>query len=132
MDREQQRISRSLRRGLVLGGALALAFTGPGAAFASTTNPIAAAEWALNTLNVTAVRQQFAAHGAGVTVAVIDTGVDPNQPDLKGRLIDGVNLIIRSSPTSITPTPIANPTAHRWRLSLPATRIWAAAETTTG
>ncbi|TVZ75922.1 type VII secretion-associated serine protease mycosin [Streptomyces sp. BK340] len=27
--------------------------------------------------------------GKGITVAVIDTGVDPNNPDLKGRVLDG-------------------------------------------
>ena len=99
MQREQRRNSRGLSRALALGGALALAFTGSGTAFASTTNPIAAAEWALNTLNVTQVRN-LGAHGAGVVVAVIDSGVDPNQPDLKGRLVDGVDLVNPSSPTS--------------------------------
>ncbi|HWG25165.1 S8 family peptidase [Actinospica sp.] len=100
MQREQ-RLSRKVRgRALALGGALALAFAGSGTAFASTQNPIAAKEWALNTLNVTAVRQQFQAHGAGVLVAVIDSGVDANQPDLKGRLVDGVNLVDPSSPAS--------------------------------
>jgi len=31
-------------------------------------------------------------NGAGVTVAVLDTGIDANLPDLRGRVIDGVNL----------------------------------------
>jgi subtilisin family serine protease len=95
--RREQRVQR---RALALGGALALAFVGSGAAFASAQNPIAAQEWALSTLNVTAVRQQFHAHGAGVIVAVIDSGVDPNQPDLQGRLVNGVNLTDPNSPTS--------------------------------
>ncbi|MFD3565512.1 type VII secretion-associated serine protease mycosin [Streptomyces sp. NPDC058686] len=30
--------------------------------------------------------------GKGVTVAVIDTGVEPNNPDLKGRVLDGLDL----------------------------------------
>lgn len=30
--------------------------------------------------------------GEGVTVAVIDTGVDPANPDLKGRVLDGLDL----------------------------------------
>jgi subtilisin family serine protease len=93
MQRRHQRILRNGRRVLALGGAFALAFTGSGAAFASTQNSIAAQEWALSVLDVTQIRSNYDAHGAGVTVAVIDTGVDPNQPDLRGRLIDGVNLV---------------------------------------
>jgi serine protease AprX len=31
-------------------------------------------------------------NGAGVAVAVLDTGIDANLPDLRGRVIDGVNL----------------------------------------
>jgi subtilisin family serine protease len=100
MQREQRSNRKVQRRALALGGALALAFVGSGTAFASSTNPIAAKEWALATLNATAIRQNFKAHGAGVIVAVIDSGVDPNQPDLQGRLVDGVNLSDPSNPTS--------------------------------
>jgi subtilisin family serine protease len=95
--RREQRVHR---RALALSGALALAVVGSGTALASAQNPIAAKEWALNTLNVSTVRQQYSAHGAGVTVAVIDSGVDPSQPDLQGRLVDGVNLSDPNNPTS--------------------------------
>ncbi|OSZ62365.1 type VII secretion-associated serine protease mycosin [Streptomyces pharetrae CZA14] len=30
--------------------------------------------------------------GSGITVAVIDSGVDPDNPDLKGRVLDGLDL----------------------------------------
>jgi subtilisin family serine protease len=100
MQRKHQRILRDGGRALALGGAFALGFTGSGAAFASAQNSIAAQEWALSVLDVTQIRSNYDAHGAGVTVAVIDTGVDPNQPDLRGRLIDGVNLVNPGDPTS--------------------------------
>lgn len=99
MQREHRQTSRAVRRALALGGALALAFAGSGTAFADTPNPIAQKEWALNYLNATEIRK-LGAQGAGVIVAVIDTGVDPQQPDLKGRLVDGVNLVDPSNPTS--------------------------------
>lgn len=99
MRPERRRISRGGRRALALGGALALAFAGTGTAFAASTNPIAAKEWALNYFNATQVRD-LKAYGTGVVVAVIDSGVDPSQPDLQGRLVDGVNLTDPSNPTS--------------------------------
>jgi subtilisin family serine protease len=99
MQRRHQWILRNGRRVLAVGGAFALAFTGSGAAFASTQNSIAAQEWALSVLDVTQIRSNYDAHGAGVTVAVIDTGVDQNQPDLRGRLADGVNLVNAEEPT---------------------------------
>lgn len=100
MQREHRQISRSGRRALALGAALALSFAGSGTAFADTVNPIAAKEWALNYFNATQIRSQYNAKGSGVIVAVIDSGLDPSQPDLQGRIVDGVNLVNPNDPTS--------------------------------
>lgn len=98
MQREHRTISRGGTRALALGAALILAVVGSGTASAAASNPILGAEWALNYLNSSQVRNQYAAHGDGVIVAVIDSGVDPNQPDLQGRLVDGVNLTDPNNP----------------------------------
>jgi serine protease len=44
-------------------------------------------EWWLTSLHVT--KAWLSSRGAGVTVAVLDTGVDTNQPDLAGSVITG-------------------------------------------
>lgn len=99
MQREHRQASRTGRRALALVGALALTVAGAGTAFASD-NPIADKEWALQTLQSNAIHSQFNARGSGVVVALIDSGVDPQQPDLQGSLVDGVNLVNPSDPTS--------------------------------
>jgi subtilisin family serine protease len=109
MGQRQQWGLQRTRRALVLGGALALFVAGSGTAFASAANPIAGAEWALNYLNVTQVRDENG-HGDGVIVAVVDSGVDPNQPDLQGRLVDGVNLSDPDDPSPAYSDP--SPESH--------------------
>ena len=50
----------------------------------------------LNQIGVPAAWERIASTGKTlkpVTVAVIDTGIDLNHPDLKGRLIEGVNIL---------------------------------------
>ncbi|HEV2346904.1 MAG TPA: S8 family serine peptidase [Actinocrinis sp.] len=68
----------------------------------ASTNPVYDQEWALSQFNVTTIRSQYQARGAGVVVAVVDTGVDSTQPDLQGSLLAGTNLMVPASPTSDT------------------------------
>ncbi len=46
--------------------------------------------WHLQALNVAAAHQ--ITQGEGVVVAVIDSGVDANHPDLKGSVLPGLDL----------------------------------------
>ena len=41
-----------------------------------------------------------ATQGEGITVAVMDTGVDPNHPDFQGQLVTGRNVVSDNSDTS--------------------------------
>jgi subtilisin family serine protease len=68
----------------------------------ATTNPVYDKEWALSQFNVTSIRSQYQARGDGVTVAVVDSGVDPTQPDLQGSLVSGINVTVPDSPNSDT------------------------------
>jgi hypothetical protein len=71
---------------LVLATGLAAA-TATMAAVPAAASTVRSQEWWLQNLHVT--KAWMITHGAGVTVAVLDTGVYPNQPDLTGSVITG-------------------------------------------
>jgi subtilisin family serine protease len=64
-----------------------------GARTASTPNdPLLSRQWGLDQIKASGA-WSHGALGAGVTIAVVDTGVDLNHPDLQGQLVPGVDLV---------------------------------------
>ncbi len=84
---------RAVARRSLAAARLALATGLVAASVAMAALPAAAAstirsqEWWLQNLHVT--KAWMSTHGTGVTVAVLDTGVYPNQPDLTGSVTTG-------------------------------------------
>ncbi|HEY6279231.1 MAG TPA: S8 family serine peptidase [Streptosporangiaceae bacterium] len=77
-----------MTRGLTLALAAGLVTANVAMAAApAAASTVRSREWWLQTLHVT--KAWMSTHGAGVTVAVLDTGVDPNQADLTGSVITG-------------------------------------------
>ncbi|GAA2238389.1 hypothetical protein GCM10010413_44480 [Promicromonospora sukumoe] len=67
----------------------ALVAVAPGAQ-AATSDPLRDKQWGLDQINAEAAWP--ASTGAGVVVAVVDTGVDFDQPDLAGQLLPGATF----------------------------------------
>lgn len=76
---------------LLLAGALAVP-----ADAASTGDPLAARQWGLDQLR--APQAWATSRGAGVVIAVVDTGVDLTQPDLAGKLVAGATFTCTGRP----------------------------------
>ncbi|WP_279583325.1 hypothetical protein [Fodinicola feengrottensis] len=73
--------------------------------------PIRQGQWYLAPLQITQAQQLT--RGQGVTVAVIDTGVDADVPELSGKGRQRHRLRPRVKAPTAVPTPKA--TAPRWR-----------------
>jgi hypothetical protein len=80
------------RRTLRLGAGVALLFltvmTGSARA---AEDPLRASQWYLDAIGADAA--QRVGQGAGITVAVVDSGVDATHPDLAGSVISGPDLV---------------------------------------
>jgi type VII secretion-associated serine protease mycosin len=95
----------AVRCAVAAGVALGLVVTGvagaasAASAGAATTDEIRdSQQWVLNMLNVYPAWQQT--EGGGVTVAVLDSGVNPDVSDLTGQVITGPDLTGLSTPSS--------------------------------
>ncbi|MDI5965337.1 S8 family serine peptidase [Streptantibioticus silvisoli] len=76
------------RRTAAAGAALAAALgTGFAAAPAAHAEDIRARQWYLDPMQASAMLK--VATGAGITVAVVDTGVNAQQPELRGKVLPG-------------------------------------------
>ncbi|MCG6499940.1 type VII secretion-associated serine protease mycosin [Kitasatospora sp. A2-31] len=81
------------RRFVHIGGAALLALAFLGATSASHAESIRAGEWPLDSGHFRADEIWATSRGSGTTVAVVDSGVAADHPDLAGRVLPGVSLL---------------------------------------
>jgi serine protease len=66
--------------------------TGGARTGSAPNDPLLPKQWGLEQIKASGAWSRGAL-GAGVTIAVVDTGVDLNHPDLQGQLVPGVDLV---------------------------------------
>jgi serine protease len=87
----------SRRQSAVLAIALAAVFAGTVACSSTETepsdgpDPLRPEQWALDALGLPDAHAHSI--GCGVTVAIVDSGVDLDHPDLRDRLVEGIDLV---------------------------------------
>ena len=65
---------------------------------AAVNDPYAGSAWHLNKIGAGIAWDQ--AQGSGVTIAILDTGIDATHPDLSARMVPGWNFVDNNSNTS--------------------------------
>jgi subtilisin family serine protease len=72
-----------------------LALTAASASAAAADDPLRSSQWYLDDIHADAA--QKVATGRGVTVAVVDSGVDDSHPDLAGAVVNGPDFVDNDS-----------------------------------
>ncbi len=104
----------SWRRNLVSATAAALAVLFlTGTASPAVAADVQAGQWYLTALRVP--QSQTISRGQGITVAVIDGGVDATVPALKGQVLQGTQFGIPQSPNGTVDTSAKPTTEQRWQ-----------------
>ena len=65
---------------------------------ATTNDPYLGSEWHISKIGATTAWDK--AQGAGITIAILDSGIDASHPDLAGRIVPGYNVYDNNTNTA--------------------------------
>ncbi|GGQ49714.1 S8 family serine peptidase [Couchioplanes azureus] len=99
----REQAQRLIRAGQAVPGALAVELDAPVRQLGvpAGADPYRSSQWDFAKLRIATAWQRST--GAGVTVAVVDSGVEAGHPDLGGRVLPGIDLVADTSGTSADP-----------------------------